>query len=155
MFGSELETLFGKGQSPQVLTSRPAELLNYFLRYPSGTISGWSVHEGNEQVGFALLNIHTEKRDHRHGTIVDCYLASSDLDLWHAAIVALKCELKDQGADIATCYASTSLVDQACRRAGFLAREKQVPFLVRDLGGLLPRDVPYHLTSLEADHAYI
>jgi hypothetical protein len=154
-FGSEVGSLIGKGPSPQVLTSRPATLLNYFLRYPAGTISGWSIQEGSNEVGLALLNVHAENRDHQHGTIVECCLASSDQDLWHAAIVGLERKLKDQGADVATCYASTSWLDQACRRAGFLPLKRQVPFLVRDLGGLLPRDIPYHLTSLEADHAFI
>jgi hypothetical protein len=152
-FGPEVNSLINKPPSPLILTSRPAELLNYFLRYPAGAMSGWLVHEGPQAVGFALLNI-VKDHNHRRGKIVECYLASSDDDLWHATIRALKRELKDQGADVASCYASTTWLDQACRRAGFLAMNKRQRFFLRDLGGQLPRDVPYHLTLLEADHAY-
>ncbi len=153
-FGPEVESLISQAPSPLILTLRPAELLNYFLRYPAGAMSGWLVQEGPHAVGFALLNI-VENRDHRRGKIVECYLASSDDDLWHATIGALQHELKDQGADVAFCYASTSWLDHACRQAGFLPLPKRKQFFVRDKGGQLPRDLPYHLTSLEADHAYI
>jgi hypothetical protein len=153
-FGPEVESLMSQGPSPLVLTSRTAELLNYFLRYPAGTMSGWLVQEGPQTIGFAVLNVVAD-RDHRRGKIVECYLASSDDELWHAAVGALKQELEDQRADVASCYASTTWLDQACRRAGFLPQRKRQQFLLRDEGGQLPRDLPYHLTPIEADHAYL
>jgi len=153
-FGPEVESLVSQGPSPLILTLRTPELLNYFLRYPTGAMSGWLIQGGDQTVGFALLNIIAD-RDHQRGKIVECYLASSDDDLWHAAIVALKQELKHQRADVASCYASTSWVDQACRRAGFLPLRKQQQFFLRDQEGHLARNLPYHLTQLEADHAYI
>ncbi len=45
--------------------------------------------------------------------------------------------------------------DQACRRAGFLPMCEPRQFLLRDEGGQLPRDLPCHLTMLEADNAYL
>ena len=133
---------------------RTAQLLNYYLRYPAGAMSGWLVQEGSRAIGLAQLNV-VEAGDHRRGRIVECYLASPDDDLWHAAVRALKHELKDQGADVASCYASTTWLDQACRRAGFLPMSERQQFFLRDEGGELPRDLPYHFTFLEADHAYL
>jgi hypothetical protein len=153
-FGREVETLVDGGPSPLAFTTRSAGVLNYYLRYPRGAMSGWLVHDDTRAVGFALLNIPTG-RDVREGKIVECFLASRDDELWHAAIRALGRELKRQGAEVALCYASTPWLERACHRAGFLPFGHPQQFYLRDDGRRLPAGVPIHLSFLEADHSYI
>jgi hypothetical protein len=150
-FGREIQSLVDEGLSPLTLATRSAELLNYYLSYPRESMSGWLIHNASRVVGFALLNVTTD-RDVRHGKIVECFLACRDADLWHAVISALRKELKGQQAQIAWCYASTPWLDRACRRAGFFHDNRRQRFFLR---GRLPSEFPYHLTLLEGDHAYI
>jgi hypothetical protein len=153
-FGTEVDTMAGDGPTPLARTTRSSELLNYYLRYPGGPMSGWVFNDGSRNVGFAVLNIMSE-RDIRQGKIVECFLGTTDEDLWHAAITELRRELKRQGADTASCYASTTWQERASRRAGFMPLQQPQPFFLRDPQSRLPRDIPFHLTPLEADHAYI
>jgi hypothetical protein len=153
-FGNEVDTMVRNGPAPLARTTRSSELLNYYLRYPGGPMSGWAFDDGSRQVGFAVLNIMIE-RDVRQGKIVECFLETTDEDLWHAAITELRRELKRQGADVASCYASTGWQERASRRAGFIPLQQSQPFFLRDPQRRLPRDIPFHLTPLEADHAYV
>ena len=153
-FGSEVDAMVDQGPAPLARTTRSSELLNYYLRYPGGTMSGWVFDDGARLAGFALLNVMPD-RGIRQGKIVECFLDSTDDDMWHAAITALRHELKGQGADIASCYASTAWQERASLRAGFMPLEHSQPFFLRDPQGRVPRDIPFHLTPLEADHAYV
>jgi hypothetical protein len=87
------------------------------------------------------------------GKIVDCLLDDIELDLWHAAVLALTRELARQGADLAQAYASTPWAAGALGRSGFSARFA-VKFHIRDRMGLIPQNSMFHLTPLEGDYAY-
>ena len=146
--------MVGNWPAPLARTTRSSELLNYYLRYPGGPMSGWVFSDGSRLVGFAVLNVMIENGI-RQGKIVECFLETTHDDLWHAAITELRRELKRQGADTASCYASTAWQERASRRAGFIPLQQPQPFFLRDPQGRLPRDIPFHLTPLEADHAYV
>jgi hypothetical protein len=104
--------------------------------------------------GFALLNLIQQAPGHQHeGRIVDCLLTAAEVDLWHAAILALTEELASQGADIVRAFASTTFVAEALQRSGFV-RQFALEFSLRDRQGVIPGDLPFHLMPIEADYAY-
>jgi len=153
-FGSEVNAILAGGPSPLVFTSRSSELFNYYLQYPGGTMSGWMLEGHQGPLGVALLNVVREGKI-RRGNIVECFLNAPDVDPWHAAIVALTQQLHAQHADIATCYASTPWILEACRHAGFRSSRALQKFYLRDRDRHLPEQAPFHLTHLEGDHAYL
>jgi hypothetical protein len=152
-FGAEVEAVVGRWSEPLVFSSRSAELLEHYLRFPGGNWSGWLVRDGGEVVGFALLNVVQDGR-HRQGRIAECFLDRPEEPLWHAALFALLDVLRGQKADEVTCFGSTPWMAQALRKNGFVQVETTT-LLVRDKKDLLPRSAPYHVTQLEADHAYL
>ena len=89
----------------------------------------------------------------RIGKIVDCLVDSTDVDLWHAAINDLTHELARQDADLVQAFASTPWITEGLRRSGFVSRF-ELEFHLRDRQDLIPRDIPFHFTPLEADYAY-
>ena len=152
-FGAEIDSHLENGKPDVVFTSRRASLLNHYLRYPRGTVTGWLVRQAGQPVGVALLNC-WEKRGLRVGKIVDCFLAVDAPDKWHAAVFALTEELRRQGSDVATCFASTPWMNRALQDSGF-AQSGSTPFYLRDPGNQIPRTTPFHLTHLEADLAFL
>jgi hypothetical protein len=133
-----------------LFTTRSPELLNHYLRFPGGSMSGWLFREGGRPIGFGLLNV-VPTHSGRLGKIVECFLESPDVVLWHAALGALTRQLYALGADVAECLASTKWVEQACLLAGYRPKHEPASLLLHDPDRLLPRDVPFHLTSLEGD----
>jgi hypothetical protein len=153
-FGPEIEDVLRRWPQRLALTSRTSALLNHYLDYPAGIFNGWTLHEGGRVVGFAVLSI-VRDASVRRGKIVECMLDGPEPDLWHAAIVGLAQELKDQGADTAGAFGSTPWVQMACRQAGFQPLRRLQTFFCRDDRALLPHEVPFHLTQLEGDHGYL
>lgn len=153
-FDRGIDPLLEPMGSPAIHTTRSSALLNSYLQIPAGKMTGWTLHVGGELIGFALLNVKSAN-SLRKGKIVECFLRSRDEELWHAAITALKQELRCQGADVAICYATTPWIVEACRLSGFAPRRAPGKFFLRDPKNLIPRDALFHLTLLEGDHAYL
>jgi hypothetical protein len=154
-FGAEIGPVVEKAKAAVVLTCREPARLNHLLRFPGQAMSAWHLLDGMGRLcGFALLNLIPKDQGRTlTGKIVDCLLDGVEVDLWHAAIVALTRELKRQGADLALAYASTPWKVEALRNCGYNARYS-VKFHIRDRQGLIARNVTFHLTPLEGDYAY-
>ena len=104
--------------------------------------------------GFAVLNIVPQYHGGlRLGKVVDCLLATDEVDIWHAALVALKREMTHQRADIIQCFGSTPWICEGLDRAGYVSRFS-LEFSLRDRGSLVPQGIPFHLMPIEADYAY-
>jgi hypothetical protein len=153
-FGAEVDAIVDSWPDPLILTTRSGELLNYYLQFPGGSMSGWLFRAAGRPVGFAVLNVLSTGAGHL-GNIVECFLESPDVDLWHAAIVSLTRQLGVLGADLAQCMASTAWAEKACYRTAYRPMRQPVVLLLRDRDRTLPRDLPFHLTKLEGDHAYL
>jgi hypothetical protein len=152
-FEGEVADLLDRRANPLVVADRSAEHLNYALSYPRPGTTGWLLEAVGRSVGFAVLRV---ARDDAAtvGKIVDCLLDSDDETDWAGAVAALVGELKAQHADVVSAYATTAAFRRALEQNGFtLIRTR--PFLLRDPQRLLPQEVPFHLTLLEADLAYL
>jgi hypothetical protein len=154
-FGVEIEAIMEEARTHVILTGRTPARLNHMLRFPRQAMSGWHLVTPPERLcGFAFLNLVPQYGGRvRLGKIVDCLLASTDIGLWHAAILALTHELELQGADIAQAFASTPWMAEALRRSGFALRFA-LELSLRDRQRLLPLGIPFHLMPIEADYAY-
>ena len=151
-FGPEVEPVLDAYRSRAVFTSRDPALLNHVLRYPRPCLSGWRLVDEGRLAGFAVLSLVRQGKTHV-GKVVDCVLDDPDPALWHAAIDALTGELRRQGADVALGFGSTPWMARALEAAGYRPLH-DLEFRLRDKGGLVPRQAPFHLTPLEADYAY-
>jgi hypothetical protein len=154
-FGQEIGPIVSEAGTNVILTQRSTARLNAFLRFPRQVVSGWHLLDVSGRLrGFAVLNLVPRDQGRTHtGKVVDCLLDDMDITLWHAAIRTLTRELARQGADIAQAYGSTPWTAEALRRSGYTS-QFAVKFHIRDRQGLIPRDVPFHLTPLEGDYAY-
>lgn len=151
-FGPEVGPALAAYATRAVFTSRGPDLLNHVLRYPRGGVTGWHLVRGGAVRGFAVLSLVPRDGGAREGRVVDCLLDDPDDDAWHAAVVALTGELRRQGADVATGFASTEWSARALRASGY-APAYAMEFRLRDPSNRLPRGASYHFTPLEADYA--
>jgi hypothetical protein len=153
-FGPEVDPALAALGAVAVHTSRGADLLNHFLRYPRGGLTGWHVLKGGTLRGFAVLAVVPELGGVRTGKLAELVLDDpDDADLWHAAASASTDELARQGADVALGFASTDRTANALRDSGF-APGSPLEFRLRDRSKLIPAGSAFHLTPLEADYAY-
>jgi hypothetical protein len=154
-FTDAIMPIVAEARQHAILTSRIPSRLNYILRFPRQAVTGWYlVMPPHQLCGFALLNLAAQYRGRvKVGKIVDCLLGSTDVDLWYAAIIALRGELGRQGADLIQAFAGTPWLTSALADAGFV-RRYALEFNLRDRAGLIPQQVPFHLMSLEADYFY-
>ena len=150
-FGPEIDALTGRLGMGLVIPGRQAAELNVLLAYPRGGITGWTIHQGGELAGFAVLSVQARGAI-RTGKIADLFLNRSDVRLWHAAALALTRELVHQQADDAVACGSTPWMAEGVKLAGF-RQVFPLQFQLRDRSARLPRDVPYHLGFIEADYA--
>jgi hypothetical protein len=152
-FGPAAAEVLARGPLPLLFSTRTPALLGHYLGHPDGGMSGWTVHQGGRMAGLALLSVVREGRL-RCGRLVECWLDGTDPALWQSAVAALTAALREQAADEVTCFAATAWMEQALQENGYRC-SGSTSFLVRDRGRLLPADVPWHITQLEADHAYL
>lgn len=152
-FTTEIDCLMRKSSARIVTCQRDHLLLNYFLRYPLSGFSGWTFHDTEQTIGFALLNVTGHGRIQR-GKIVDCWLATEDPSYWQTAVDLLVDRLRTLSADTVTCYAATASLHAALVANGF-ARSGETNIYLRDKDHLLPADLPLGISMLEADHAII
>ena len=154
-FGTEIDPIVAHAKTYAILTSREPARLNAMLRFPRQMMSGWHLFDASGRLrGLALLNIiPSDQGRTRTGKIVDCLLHDTDVDHWHAAMLALTHELRRQGADLAQAYASTPWTAEALHQSGYKSRFA-VKFHIRDRQALIPREAIFHLTPLEGDYAY-
>lgn len=152
-FGSEVNTILGLCESGLIFTSRKHDVLNHLLRCPSRTISGYLIERDGTTLGFGLLSVIPSGRS-RVGKIVECFLPGRNIDDWHASVVALTSELKASGADFVVSCGSTDWMAEALRRTGYRERYS-LEFRLRDKARRIPRELPFHLTWIEADYAYL
>jgi hypothetical protein len=152
-FGEEVNEVLARCPSPLAFSSRSPEVLNYYLAYPGGNLAGWTIHAGGSVLGFGLLNV-ALVHGIRQARVVDCFLAAQEDDLWHAALSGLVEQARACSADEVLCFASTPWMARALQRTGFVSTEA-TELLLRDRKGLLPGHVPFHVTHLEGDHAYL
>ena len=150
-----LEEILDKAREHAVFTDRTSGRLNHFLRFPRQSMSGWEVLDvGGRTCGFGLLNMIPQHQGRRRiGKIVNCLVESTDVDRWHATLHALTQELARQDADLVQAFASTPWMAEGLQRCGFVSRF-ELKFYVRDQQDVIPRDIPFHFTPLEADYAY-
>ena len=149
----EIVPIFQGYETRAMFTSRDPGLLNHFLRYPRGGITGWHLWRDGRLRGFAVLSIVPVDGGIKIGKIADCLLDDDDDDTWHAAILGLTRRLKEQGADIAVAFAANDWTSRALLASGF-ARVHDLEFRLRDRAKKIPSGMPLHLTALEADYAY-
>ena len=154
-FGPEIGPIVEQAKTHAILTRRDPARLNAMLRFPRQTMTGWHLLDATGRLrGLAVLNVIPKDQGRtRTGKIVDCLLDDIDVDLWHAAMLALTHELARQGADLAQAYASTPWTAEALRQSGYKSRFA-VKFHIRDRQALIPREAIFHLTPLEGDYAY-
>jgi hypothetical protein len=154
-FGSEISEIVTGTKTHTILTERDPARLNAFLAFPRQLFSGWHLRDRTGSLrGFALLNLVSPDGGRtRFGKIVDCLMSDVDASSWNGAFLELSRELKQQGADVAQCYASTPWVANALAQCGFASRYG-VKFHIRDPHGQIPRGATFHLTTLEGDYAY-
>lgn len=152
-FDERAATLLNGWRTPFWHSERSPELLNHFLRFPHGRLSGWWLVQDHQVIGFALLS-RVERDALSIGKIVDCLLDPAKADAWAASIGALTRELRRQGCAVAVCYGSTPWMAHALSANGYFRRGR-TPFYLRDPQGKLSLDCPIHLTHLEGDLAYL
>ena len=154
-FDRDIVGIVAKARETAILTTRSADRLNEFLRFPRQAPSGFLLRDPRgEPRGFALLNL-VPKADGGPvvGKIVDCLLDETNPALWRSAFHLLSDELTRQGADLAEAYSSAPWTAEGLRLAGLPSRHP-LEFSLRDRGDRIPRDLPFHLTPIEADYAY-
>ncbi len=152
-FGAEIGSLVNSCKISEIYTIRTPERLNHFLRHPHQQVSGWLLTEFDKIRGFALLNVEQRGRV-RCGKIVDLFLDCPDIDLWQAALCTLTSELRGQKSDFVQCYSTTSWLNQALERNGYIHQGLR-DFHMRDTLQLIAADSTFYLTQLEADHGYL
>jgi hypothetical protein len=153
-FGAEVMPLLESCERPLVFTGRSPEILNHYLAYPRGEVSGWLFAGQGRVCGIGLLYVAT-RGPVRSGRIIDCFLPQRTPEVWHAAVAELTSELEQNGVDLIQSYASTPWMQGALRQCGF-SRVFEVDFYLRDRERLLlgAGTVPFHLSYLEADYAF-
>lgn len=148
VFGAELTDITQRAPAT-IHSRRDPQLLNHYLRYPSGTIRGWHVFHNNQLRGFALTNV-IQRSSVRIGKILDCYLDTNETEFWAAAIFQLVNELRKSGCQHVMAYGSAPWMAGALRANGFFERG-HTPLQWRDAKNRITLDKPFHLTHLEAD----
>ena len=114
-FGPEIDPIVEAAKAHAILTRRDPARLNAILDFPRQSMTGWHLLDDTDRLrGLAVLNVIPKDQGRtRTGKIVDCLLDDIDIDLWHAAMLALTHELARQGADLAQAYASTPWTAEA------------------------------------------
>ena len=153
VFTEEIDGLLRQTSLRIVTCQRKHQLLNYFLRYPQSGFSGWTMHTSGRMIGYAVLKV-TQHGRIRLGKIVDCWLDTEDPSSWQAAVVALIERLRVLSADSVTCYATTPSLRAALLWTGF-AKSGETNVYGRDKQQLLPPELPYGVSMLDADHAIV
>ncbi len=151
-FGDEILSILQAYESRAVFTTREPGLLNSFLGYPGGGVSGWHLLRDGILRGFAILSIVPGPGGVKAGKIAECLLVDGD-DTWHAAMLSLTDELKTRKADIAVAFAANEWTVRALESSGYI-RVHGLEFRLRDRSKKMPAGAAFHLTPLEADYAY-
>jgi hypothetical protein len=152
-FGPEVQAVYAAGPTDVLCPMRSPELLNYFLRYPDRSFTAWSLCDGAETCGFAVLRL-TPTGGLQQGKVVECYVASSDPDVWHAAYAAVTEYFCDRKADYVSAFSSTPWADGALESCGFHVANTHHAFL-HDMRKKVPRTMKLHLSMLEGDNALL
>jgi hypothetical protein len=152
-FQSEPEQVLKQASYQALCTSRDSVLLNYYLSHPHRQFSGWLIEDAGALAGFAVT-CWLEKNEIRVGRIVELFLSRPDENNWAAAWSHLAGELRRQGCDLVSAYGSTTWSAAGLKRAGFFRRGKTA-LLLRDAKNLVPQNLPWHLSHLEADLSII
>lgn len=152
-FTEEIDCLLRQCSTSIVTCQRDHSLLNYFLRYPQAGFSGWTIHSSGKMIGFVILKI-SPYGHIQLGKIVDCWLDTEDTSCWQAAVTAILDRLRLLSAYAVTCYATTPSLRSALLWSGF-TKSGETNVYLRDKGQSLPRDLPFGLSMLEADHAIL
>lgn len=151
-FGEEAAGIFRGCKLSLTCTSRAPELLNYFLRFPQGTVTGWLIERAGALAGFALLSV-IERRGVRLGNIVECFLADDDPEVWRAAVARLTAQLQSQHCDLVRCLGTVPWLRAALKRNRFFFRGRCSLFL-RDPRARVPLHRSFLLSDLDADGGY-
>ena len=152
-FNEEIDPLLRQTSQRTMTCQRDHLLLNYFLRYPLPGFSGWTIHNSQRMIGYAVLKI-TPHNGVQMGKIVDCWLNTEDPTCWQDAVAALIDRLRHLTADYVTCYGTSPSLEAALFRNGF-AKSAEKNVYVRDKQQLLPQNLPFALSMLEADHSIL
>jgi hypothetical protein len=153
-FGDEIRPLLASHEALAIFSTREPALLNHMLRFPRGGLTGWRLTARGRLFGFALLAVVPQPGGARVGRLAEWLIAEPDESLRHASALALSAELQRQEADIAQAFASTPWARRALVDSGYVETHR-LEFRVRDRSKRLPTGLPFHLTHLEADYAYL
>ena len=153
-FGPEVEAVVRGASRSAVVAARTADRLDDLLRYPRNPPAGFLLRDDAGRVrGLALAKLLPHDGGRLVlGRVVDLLMDDDDPDRWHAALLLLSRELARRGADLVRAFAAPPWTVEALGRAGFVLRHP-LDFNLRDRQALLPRDVPFYLTPIEADYA--
>jgi hypothetical protein len=152
-FTEEIDCLQRQSSLRIVTCQHDHLLLNYLLRYPLSGFSGWTIHTSQRIIGFAVLKI-TPQGGIQLGKIVDCWLDTEDPPCWQAAVAAIIDRFRALSSYDVTCFATTPSLHAALLRNGF-AKSGEKNVYIRDKQQLLPRDLPFGLSRLDADGAIL
>ena len=151
-FGPEVQELLARCTVDATWSSRSPDLLNHYLRFPLGNFSGY-VFEAQGIRGFAIVSIISRPKL-KVARIVECFLDSTDIELWADALALLHERAAREDIDLISCYGTTPWMAAALRRSGFF-RRCRTAFYLRDPKKHVSRAKPFHLTHLEADLSFI
>ena len=148
------EQLLARFPEPVLTTRRDAALLDHLLRCPAANaeITGGYLEIDGDRRGFALLSRLTRGRL-RIGKLVECWLDTPDTGLLRDAIRLLVGQLRQENVDLIEAYGGSRWRDEALRLAGFRLVD-HLDLRVRDRDRLLARELPIHLSPIEADYAF-
>lgn len=139
--------------NPILTTRRDAAILNHLLRCPDSTakIEGGYLDFQGEARGFALLST-LRRGPLRIGKIVECWLDTTDVVMLAESLRLLCGELRERGVDLVEAYGGQPWRDDSLGRAGFRLVDR-LDLRLRDRERRLPRDLPIHVSPVEADYA--
>jgi hypothetical protein len=152
-FGNEIQEVIRRRKDHFLYTSRDPGLLNHFLAYPHKNFSAWHFNDGQALRGFAITSC-VARAASRFAKVVECFLDEENPQLMAQALSLLRRELREQKADIVSCYATRPSTEAALRTAGFFRRGR-TPLYLRDPEKKLPEGMPLHITHIEGDASYL
>lgn len=151
--GGEVQEIIGRRRDHFLYTSRDPELLNQMLNHPHKIFQAWHFHEGEKLRGFAMTSC-AARAAGRFGKVVDCFLDEENPGLMAQALSLLRDEMRREGVDVLSCYATLPSTEAALRKAGFFRRGRTT-FYLRDPEKRLPEGASFHITHIEGDAAYL
>lgn len=144
------EAWFSQASAAITFTKRDPELLNYWLRCPIGTPSGFLLFHEDQPCGHVLMN-----KLGGQARIIDIRVAHEDLAAWQAAFaLATRVAIEDRDVCEILAVASTRVAREALLQNGFRFCGQQ-PIYLYDPGKILTDQPALHWNLIDGDTAII